>query len=350
MTLSASAAVDRYAAAELQTVFPYTFKILDASHLQVFEGDTEITSGFAVSGVGSDSGGNVSYSTAPRGSGAPALTVTLKRAVPLSQPDDLPTAGALNTDTLESMIDKSRMIDQQLDEVDARSLRVPVSSSLTGLEVTPAAGQLIGFDAAGTALATYAAAAIVAGIVPTTLMQTLLGDATITAALATLGIANQEQLSVDGAGRLSVPGQPAFMAHKSVAQDNTFGAGGSADVTFGTTIKDQGGNFDGTSFTAPVPGFYLLWTKLYMVDVAGAHTALVMGIQTPSYNYNRQVNPGAIRETNTGDERLELEVTAITYMDAADTAKVNLSINGGTAIVDLPATTSSQFGGLLLAA
>jgi hypothetical protein len=242
------------------------------------------------------------------------------------------------------------MIDQQLDEVDARSLRVPVSSSLTGLEVTPAAGQLIGFDAAGSALATYAAAAIVAGIVPTTLMQKLLGDATIEAALATLGIANQQQLSVDGAGRLTVPGQPAFIAHKSVAQDNAFGAGGSADVTFGTTIKDQGGNFDGTSFTAPVRGFYLLWTSLYMLDVGPAHNILQMSIQCSNYNYYRHLNPGALRESHSGEERLELEITAITYMDAADTAKVNLSLNGGTAIVDLPATSSSQFGGLLLAA
>ncbi len=188
MTLSASTAVDRYAAAELQTVFPYSFKILDTSHMTVYEGDAAITTGFTVSGVGSDTGGNVTYATAPRGTGDAALTVTLKRAVPLSQPDDLPAAGALNTDTLESMIDKSRMIDQQLDEVDQRSIRVPVSSSLTDLEVTPAASALIGFDVAGTALATYAAAAIAAGIIPTTFMQALLADATAAAAAATLEV------------------------------------------------------------------------------------------------------------------------------------------------------------------
>ncbi|MFP6747660.1 MAG: hypothetical protein VCD66_08715 [Alphaproteobacteria bacterium] len=54
MTLSASSAADRYAAAEAQTVFPYTFKILDAAHLKIYEDETEVTTGFTISGVGSD--------------------------------------------------------------------------------------------------------------------------------------------------------------------------------------------------------------------------------------------------------------------------------------------------------
>ena len=91
MTLSASTAVDRYAAAEGQILFPYTFKILDATHLKIHENETEVTTGFSVSGVGSDTGGNVTYSTAPRAVGAAAVTITCKRALPLDQPDDLPS-------------------------------------------------------------------------------------------------------------------------------------------------------------------------------------------------------------------------------------------------------------------
>ena len=181
----------------MQTVFPYTFKILDASHLEVYEGDTEITTGFTVPGVGSDSGGNVTYTTAPRGSGDAALTVTLKRAVPLSQPDDLPTAGALNTDTLESMIDKSRMIDQQLDEVDQRSIRVPVSSSLTGLEVTPVANGHIAFNADADGLIATTSQIGEAGV--SAFMETLIDDLTAAAALTTLGVSAFIQTLLDDA-------------------------------------------------------------------------------------------------------------------------------------------------------
>ena len=200
MTLSASTAVDRYAAAESQTVFPYTFKILDASHLQVYEGDTEITTGFTVSGVGSDSGGNVTYTTAPRGTGEAALTVTLKRVLPFSQPDDLPTQGALNTDTLEEMIDKSRMIDQQLDEVDQRSLKVPVSSSLTGLDITPVANGYLTFNADADAI--IAAVGEIGAASVSAFGATLVDDASADAARATLGIVGR-RVNMNGDGRVA---------------------------------------------------------------------------------------------------------------------------------------------------
>ena len=154
MTLSASSAVDRYAATEEQTVFPYTFKILDDAHLEVYEGETKITTGYTVSGVGDDSGGNVTYTTAPRPTGAPALTVTLKRAVPLDQPDDLPSQGALNTDALEQMIDRLAMIAQQHGNELDRALKLPVSDS-SGADATlplAAANKSFAWDSNGTAL------------------------------------------------------------------------------------------------------------------------------------------------------------------------------------------------------
>ena len=208
MTLSATAAVNRYAASEGQLSFPYSFKLLDETHLQVFVGATVVGSGYTVSGIGSDTGGNVSFTAAaaPRPAGAPPDTVTLRRNVPLDQVVDLPAQGSISSVSLEeSGLDRIVMLAQQLAEVDERSLKIPVDSTLSGAatEVTPAAGALVGFDAAGSALTTYAKASLAASLLPTSLMESLLGDATVAEALATLGVAGLSPSSAD-TGRLPV--------------------------------------------------------------------------------------------------------------------------------------------------
>lgn len=195
MTLSATAAVNRYVAAEGQLTFPFTFKLLDTSHLDVFVGTEVVVSGYMVSGVGNDTGGNVTFTSAaaPRAAGEPSVIVTLRRSVPLDQVVDLPAQGSISSVSLEeSGLDRIVMILQQLAEVDERSLKVSVDSSLCGndTELVPAGSQLLGFNADASALATYAMGALTASIVPTTLMENLLGDATIADALITLGLAN----------------------------------------------------------------------------------------------------------------------------------------------------------------
>lgn len=193
MTLSATVAVNRYVAAEGQLTFPFTFKLLDASHLEVFVGTQAVASGYSVSGVGNDTGGSVTFAaeSAPRAVGEPSTVVTLRRNVPLDQVVDLPAQGSISSVSLEeSGLDRIVMILQQLAEVDERSLKLPVDSSLSGddTEVSPVASKLIGFNATADALATYAMDTLGSGIVPTTLMENLLADATIAEALATLGM------------------------------------------------------------------------------------------------------------------------------------------------------------------
>jgi len=190
MTLSTSDNVARYAAAVDQTVFAYGFRVDDADHLQVYVDSVLQSGGYAASGIGSDAGGNVTFTTAPRQTGEAAKTVTLLRKVPLTQTTDLPTQGALPTEAIEDELDRLVMRTQQLDEVDARSFKVPVESTVGGsaLELTPEASKLIGWNAGATTLANYASSTLVAGILPTAFMQTLLGDSNAAEALATLGI------------------------------------------------------------------------------------------------------------------------------------------------------------------
>lgn len=201
MTLSTSDNVARYAAAVDQTVFAYGFRVDDADHLEVYVDSLLQSGGYAVSGVGNDSGGNVTFTTAPRQSGDPAKTVTLLRKVPLTQTTDLPTQGALPTEAIEDELDRLVMRTQQLDEVDQRSFKVPVESTVSGLELTPEAGKLIGWNGGATALANYANSAITAGIVPTVFMETMLADGTAAEALATLGISMAPvDVSIDNSG------------------------------------------------------------------------------------------------------------------------------------------------------
>jgi|GEM_PF-7000396 len=190
MTLSTADNVVRYIAAADQTVFAYGFRVDDDSHLQVYVDSLLQSGGYAVAGIGSDVGGNVTFSSAPRATGEGAKTVTLLRKVPLSQTTDLPTQGALPTEAIEDELDRLVMRTQQLDEVDARSFKVPVESTIGGatLELTPQASTLIGWDGAGAALANYASSTLAPGILPTAFMETLLADATAAAALTTLGL------------------------------------------------------------------------------------------------------------------------------------------------------------------
>ena len=213
MTLSATAAVNRYAAAEAQLVFPYTFKVLDDAHLQVFVGTSIVTTGFAVSGVGNDTGGNVTFSaeSPPRPTGAAEVVVTLKRVVPLDQVVDLPAQGALSSVSLEeSGLDRMTMILQQLSEIDDRTLKVPVNSSLSGeaTELAPVASALVGWNASGTGLATYASSVLTPDILPTSFAQTLLDDADADEARDTLAARPRNVAQAEGiaAGAIALSG------------------------------------------------------------------------------------------------------------------------------------------------
>lgn len=224
MTLSATTAVDRYNASEGQTVFPYTFKILDADELAAFTGDTEVSSGYTVSGVGDDNGGNVTFSTAPRGVGDDALVVTLKRSLPFDQPTDIPSQGALSTVSLENALDRLVMQLQQLNEEKARSILLAVSSSLTNLTITPEAGKLLGWNGAGTELANFATSTVSQdGVIPTSFAESLLDDADAEEARGTLsaGKANAAQTIEIGSGAIapSGPGRIVVQAETSTSDD-----------------------------------------------------------------------------------------------------------------------------------
>ena len=76
--------------------------------------------------------------------------LVIKGVLTLEQQTNLENQGGYNPETLEIALDKSIRIDQQQQEEIGRSVKLPVSSGLTSLEIAnPAALELVGWNAAG---------------------------------------------------------------------------------------------------------------------------------------------------------------------------------------------------------
>lgn len=71
---------------------------------------------YTVSGAGSTSGGSVTLSTSSTFSASTANVLTILRVEQFLQPDDLPGAGDLNTQTIENMADRVTFLAQQLND------------------------------------------------------------------------------------------------------------------------------------------------------------------------------------------------------------------------------------------
>lgn len=92
------------------TVFAYPFQILNAADLKVFVNDIETTSGFTISGIGSSSGGNVTFTIAPLAT----YPIRLARVTSVTRTTDYVEGGAVPADTLDTDFDRTVMMVQEL--------------------------------------------------------------------------------------------------------------------------------------------------------------------------------------------------------------------------------------------
>lgn len=134
------------------TSFPFTFRYLEASDLQVYLAsptgtvtlltlnvDYQITP--AIPGPGGTLSFLGGYLSSPPGSG---YTLTILRFVPRTQEVDFRNGDALDEENIEGMGDKLTMMVQDLDERIGRAVTAPPSSSLSGIQLpTPEAGKFI---------------------------------------------------------------------------------------------------------------------------------------------------------------------------------------------------------------
>lgn len=120
------------------TVFAYDFKILDATHLDVYlDGVLSSPATYAVSGVGNAGGGNVTFTSAVT-SGVEVLMV---RTVPVTQLTVIPGGTApFPSEAVEDGLDKLTMIVQQLGEVSDRAITWPLTVSTSVSNTMPDPG------------------------------------------------------------------------------------------------------------------------------------------------------------------------------------------------------------------
>ena len=136
--LNESDAVNRSTANGVTTVFPYTFKIYDKSEIEVLSNLTVLTVDvdYTVDGIGSDSGGNVTISSAPSN----GTIITRLRKQPTTQASNYQSE-AFPPERIERDFDKLAMRLQQVKETLRRCLSFVKSSSTVDQTIdTPTVG------------------------------------------------------------------------------------------------------------------------------------------------------------------------------------------------------------------
>ncbi len=157
MTVNTTTTKDLYTGDDTETVFSYTFRILDDDHIKVEIKNSAgtiteqtITTHYTVSGVGDTAGGAITFVTAP----ASTDTIIFTRDVPIKQDTDYQENDTFPAESHEEALDKLTMIAQQIDEATERTVKTDASViGFDGTLPTPSANSAIGFDGSGTGLA-----------------------------------------------------------------------------------------------------------------------------------------------------------------------------------------------------
>jgi hypothetical protein len=125
-----------YAGNGVTTAFAGTFRISDPAHVQVIETDAAgvetvrvLTADYAVSDM--DGAGFSVTMLVPPSAGS---RITLIRNVPFTQEVDLQNQGAYFAEVIEQALDAAVSRDQQLQEQVSRSVKIPASADLAGLD------------------------------------------------------------------------------------------------------------------------------------------------------------------------------------------------------------------------
>jgi hypothetical protein len=150
-------------------------------------------------------------------------------------------------------------------------------------------------------------------------------------------------------GKYQATKQPAFLANLSASANNVTGDGTTYVIVFDVERFDQGSNFDTTTgiFTAPITGRYQISFVVALGQLGVANTD--MDVQINSSNLTNiqafRINPTAIVQATENSFPGSLLID----MDAADTVKIQVTVSGGTKIVDVVGTTGggSFFSGYL---
>lgn len=128
------------------TTFAYSFGVLLRADLRVRVDGAEVTTGFTVSGVGSRTGGTVTFTAAP----ASGAQILIYRQVVRSRDTDYQYSGDLREEVLDADFDRLWMAIQEDASQFGRIVRAPVGETLQELPAAALrASKFLGFDASG---------------------------------------------------------------------------------------------------------------------------------------------------------------------------------------------------------
>lgn len=136
----------------ITSIFAYTFYIAASSEIEAYVNGVFV-SNYTVSGVGVVGGGNLTFLAPPA-----AGTLFIRRVTPRTQNTDYVANDAFSAASHENAIDKlTRLVQDLIEELSRRpALATHVLSALRNLTIpSPGALQIIGWNAAGTALTLF---------------------------------------------------------------------------------------------------------------------------------------------------------------------------------------------------
>lgn len=374
MTIATTDNRANYVGDDIITQFSFSFKTFDDSHIFPYLDAVVQGSGFTVTrnaDQDASPGGVVDFTTAP----ASGVLVTLERDVPLTQQVDYPEYDPFPSATHEKALDTLTQQTQQLNDKVARSLQLPVSSSVTDLVLPePIAEYLLQWNAAADALNNVQLSDLNTLITTTPFTESLLDDPDAATARATLAAAGLGDANIFTKSQYLKRGVDIASANDLVLLSD----GNSNDITGTVTVNGMtdgvqneqrhfhaDGIFTLKHDTAPSSGFSKLHIVQGAADVITAAgdewDAVYDGTVWRIVNYNRASgNPlfyeegtwtpvikedGGVNEatmdgsTNGSYEKIGRQVTVRGYIRTTNTG--GIPGGSGLLIIGLPYTSNA---------
>jgi len=159
--------------------------------------------------------------------------------------------------------------------------------------------------------------------------------------------------TINSSGYQKSSTQPSFIAYNSAASiANISGDGTAYTVIWNATSLNQSSSLNTSTgiFTAPVAGNYLFTAWITALGISSSMTEGIVQIFTTAATYTiGRANYAAIRDLQSGSDLVGFSGAIIAAMSSGDTAKVVVTIAGGTKVAGIQTDYArSGFSGILV--